>query len=249
MIITVFNGNISTAFAGPDGAICAPATTYAMSATAAVAPSTGLWTQTSGPSGAAISNTSSPTTQITNLTSGVYVFRWTIQNGPCGNTVFDEMTLNVFNASSQTANAGPDQSLCSTNPSTTLAANNVTFPGTGQWTVVQGTATFANASSPSTTVSGLSIGTNVLQWTINNGPCAPSTTSDQVTILVYNNAQAPANAGPDFTACTSQGSITLTGTSFTFPATGTWALVSGSATITIFFLSELKFNITYVTIG
>ena len=250
MIITVFNGNISTAFAGPDGAICAPATTYTMSATAAVAPSTGLWTQTSGPSGAAISNTSSPTTQITNLTSGVYVFRWTIQNGPCGNTVFDEMTLNVFNASSQTANAGPDQSLCFTGivgVSATMAANTVTAPSTGTWTLVTGGGTIVTPNSPTTTISNLPVGINIFRWTVNNGVCGSS--NDLVAIFVFSSSQASANAGPDQTICSSTTTVNMAGNNVTSPATGVWTQVNGPSTLTFASASSANTSVTGMVAG
>ena len=63
-------------------------------------PSTGagVWTKISAPVGAAsdeglISSLNSATTNITNLkTSGAFVYRWTITNGPCSS--FDEITIN-----------------------------------------------------------------------------------------------------------------------------------------------------------
>ena len=233
MTIFVFDENQPSANAGPDQNLCftgiAPVNTV-MSASSVVAPGTGQWTIIQG-SGTIVS-ASSPTTAINNLGVGQNIFRWTVNNGPCANGVtFDEVSIFVFSGAQAAANAGPDQELCSTNPSTTLAANSVIFPGTGSWSIVQGTAVFASATNPTTAVSGLSIGTNILRWTINNGPCNPSSTFDDVTIVVFNNAQLPANAGADFSACTSQGPLTLTGTPFTFPATGQWALVSGSGTI------------------
>lgn len=234
MTIFVFDENQQNANAGPDQSLCysglAPVNTT-MAASSVVFPGSGQWTIVQG--SGTIQSANSPTTQITNLGVGENIFQWTVNNGPCANgTTSDLVSIFVYSGQQAAANAGPDQQLCSTNPNTTLAGNSVIFPGTGQWTIVQGTAVFANAANPTTTVSGLSIGTNILRWTINNGPCAPSTTFDDVAITVFDNAQQPANAGPDFDACTSQGSVTLTGTAFTFPATGQWVLVSGTGTIT-----------------
>jgi hypothetical protein len=76
-----------------------------------------------------------------------------------------------------TSNAGPDQNVCGS--SATLAANTPTV-GTGTWSVVSGSGSFANSNDPNTTVSGLSVGANVLRWTITSGGCAPS--FDDVTI-------------------------------------------------------------------
>jgi len=60
-----------------------------------------------------------------------------------------------------------------TTTTATLAANTPTT-GTGSWSVVSGTATFANSASATTSASGLSKGANVLQWTISNGTCPAS---------------------------------------------------------------------------
>ncbi len=79
------------------------------------------------------------------------------------------------------SDAGADQELCDTD-NTTLSANTPTV-GTGLWTVISGTAVFADATNPTTPVTGLSTGANVLRWTISNGSCTPSTS--EVTITVY----------------------------------------------------------------
>lgn len=68
------------------------------------------------------------------------------------------------------ANAGPNQNICGN--STTLAANTPTY-GSGQWTVVNGSASFGNASSPTSTVT-VSGASATLRWTITNGPCNSS---------------------------------------------------------------------------
>jgi len=68
---------------------------------------------------------------------------------------------------------------------TTTAANlsaNTPTTGIGAWSVLSGTGTFANAASATSSVSGLSAGANVFQWTISNGTCPAS--SDTVTINV-----------------------------------------------------------------
>ncbi|HNY63124.1 MAG TPA: HYR domain-containing protein [Bacteroidales bacterium] len=85
-----------------------------------------------------------------------------------------------------TADAGTDQSLHGVS-STTLAANNPA-PATGIWTLVSGpnNPVIANPTQYNTTISGLIEGEYVLQWTISNDPCAPS--SDLMTIVVANSA-------------------------------------------------------------
>lgn len=60
------------------------------------------------------------------------------------------------------ANAGPDQTVCGT---ATLAAS-----GTGSWSVVSGSGTFANPNSPTTTVSALAA-SNTFRWTTSSTAC------------------------------------------------------------------------------
>src|SRR5690606_13059815 len=126
------------------------------------------------------------------------------------------------------ANAGPDQQLCAPTTSTILAGNTAVFPASGQWTVVNGSGTFANAASPTTAVSGLGIGVNTLRWTIDNGPCTPPTTSDEVNITVFDPGSPAANAGPDQQVC--DDNTTLAGNTPIPPAVGQWTVVSGSGT-------------------
>src|SRR5204862_301296 len=95
----------------------------------------------------------------------------------------------------------------------------------GTWTVVTGSGTFANANSPTTSVSGLTVGVNTLRWTIDNAPCTAST--DDVVITVAGGLTA-SDAGVDQTICGT--STTLAGNIAT-SGTGAWTVVSGTATI------------------
>ncbi len=71
-----------------------------------------------------------------------------------------------------TADAGPDQYNCN-NGSFTLAANSPA-PGTGLWTVVSGTANITTPTSPTSSVTGVPVGTSAtLRWTITSDPCSP----------------------------------------------------------------------------
>jgi len=123
------------------------------------------------------------------------------------------------------ADAGSDINLCNTTL-TTLSANTPII-GTGSWSVVSGTATITDPSSPTSGVTGLTIpGTATLRWTISNSPCIPST--DDVVITVYE-LPTPANAGDDQLLC----NVTTTTLSANTPLVGTgiWSVVSGTAVI------------------
>lgn len=108
-----------------------------------------------------------------------YYARWT--SGDCGNTACEQVTVTVDQAPSA-ADAGDDQSKCSTNQ-TQLQAD---FPavGTGQWTVISGSGpgwSFSDINDPHSVFNIVTMGYYVLQWTISNGgSCPPST--DQVAL-------------------------------------------------------------------
>ena len=82
--------------------------------------------------------------------------------------------------------AGPDQALAACATSTSLAANTPSGAGSiGTWTCVSGCSgvTFSNANSPTSTVNGLTPGTNtVLQWTWSGGGAGCISSNDQVTL-------------------------------------------------------------------
>jgi hypothetical protein len=123
--------------------------------------------------------------------------------------------------------AGPDQYLCGTQA--ILGASPLTPGETGAWAVVSGAATFSPANSPSSIVSGLSIGENILQWTvfINGFPAS----SDQVTITVYDPGAPAANAGPDVLTCIDEPTVVLQAAPVVYPILGNWTVTTGSATI------------------
>lgn len=226
VFITVYNSALATANAGPDQSICTPTSSVTMNASAAPAPASGQWTVVSGSGG--FTNSNSATTTVVGIPVGVHVYRWTVNNGPCGSSQ-DDVTVTVYDSSSPSANAGTDQQVCGT--TATLTGSAPIFPSSGTWTVVSGGGTITNANSPFTTVTGMSIGTNVFQWTVNNGACASGVTSDQVTVVAYSSSNPAANAGPDQELCSNSSSTVMAGNAPIAPAVGTWSILLGSGTI------------------
>ena len=226
MRIVVYDGDAPDAATGDDLALCTPVTDVQLEGSAPVFPGSGTWTSTTGT--AVFADASDPNTTVSGLGVGVHTLTWTIDNGACGTTSADQEVA-IYDADAPAANAGPDKELCTPETSTTMAGNAPVFPATGQWTVVAGTGVFADASDPTTTVSGLSIGANTFVWTIDNGPCG--TTQDEVTVFLFDGNQEAANAGPDQQLCTPVTSTTLQANSVTFPATGTWVFASGTGTL------------------
>ncbi len=204
-----------TVYAGPDQTICATSTT--LSGNAPIT-GTGTWTLISG-NGTIVSPTS-PTTNVTGLGGGANIFRWSHPNGTCP-AVYDEVTI-TRDLPPTTANAGPNQSVCS--PTATLAGNTPSV-GTGMWTLISGTGTIISPSSPGSTVTGISVGVSVFRWTTSNGICASSI--DDVTII-RDSVPTVANAGPDQNICASTTSLAGNTPSI---GNGIWTLVSGTGTI------------------
>ncbi len=94
--------------------------------------------------------------------------------------------------------------------------------GTGDWSVIQGTGTFGNASSNTTTVSGLAIGTNKLMWSVSSTSCG--TKHDTLVVIVWP-LPSVANVQDTLLACSSVG-LFVNGNVPQF-GTGTWTNNSG----------------------
>lgn len=80
------------------------------------------------------------------------------------------------------ANAGPDQELTYVF-STVLEATEPDEYSTGTWSVQSGSGTFVSPNDPGTTVKDLSLGENILLWTVSNSVCPP--VSDELLITVH----------------------------------------------------------------
>jgi len=209
--VTITN-NIPNANAGSNQTICSSSGTFAA---VNPTPSTGSWSLVSGTGSITTNNLFN--SGVTGLGSGANTFLWTVNNGICTNT--SQVTIN--NQSPSTANAGGNQTACST--TATLAGNSPSI-GTGNWTLISGSAGISNSGLFNSGLTGIGVGPNVLQWTITNGACSSSA---QVTIT--NNTPTTALAGSNQTICTN--STTLAGNTPT-NGTGVWSVSSGSATIT-----------------
>lgn len=188
------------------------------------------WTKTSG-----IGSITSPTSSSTGLTglSGTSVFRCTVTQDD-GQTAFGEVTITVTATNiSPTANAGTDQTI-------QLPTNSVTLSGTGadtdgtitsySWSKVSGgSATITNASSATTTITGLTQGTYVFQLQVTDNQGA--TGIDQITIIVKPADIPPtANAGSDQTITTRSVYLSGSGTDSDGSITGySWSEVSGGS--------------------
>ncbi len=237
---TVYQPVPSVANAGPDQSFCNGTGTNLAGNAPAVGK--GTWTLVSGPNTPVITTPSSPTSTVTGMIAGVYVFRWTISVGWCASTNDNIQVTNY--ALPTVSNAGPDQSLCNVS-SVTLAGNNPTA-GTGAWSLVSGpnTPTITTPASFNSTVTGMIAGVYTFRWTISNGPCTPSTNDVQITIYAL---PTVSNAGADQNLC----NVTSTTLAGNTPAVGagTWTRISGPNTPTITSPSSATTTLTGMIAG
>lgn len=215
MLLTVSTAP-TTPDAGVDRTVCNVST--ATMAGNTISTGTGTWTQVSGPNTATITSVNSPTSTITNMNTGTYVFRWTASNGACTSLTDDVTIVNL--AAPSTSNAGSDFSACLYTP--LVLAANTPSNGTGLWTQISGTAvSFTDATSPTTSITGALAGSYTFRWTISNGICTAST--DDV-IMTVDQPSTIADAGPDQTP--SGSSVTMAGNAIS-GGSGLWTKISG----------------------
>ena len=111
-------------------------------------------------------------------TEGIYYIK-----GTTGDGFFSIKSVTVTVYSIPVANAGPDQ-LLSNKSETTMDALLANDYETGIWSLISGAAEFVDPSASKTIVNGLSLGKDMLLWTVSNGVCP--TASDTIMINVSN---------------------------------------------------------------
>lgn len=137
------------------------------------------------------------------------------------------LALLVTGGASASDFAGPNQFICGT--ATTMEADPLGAGESGFWTLIQGSANFGNSVSPTSLVTGLSFGENILQWTLVTPNGA---TPDQVSIFCYDSAMPDANAGPDQVVLAPPGTAQMDASPPIAPAVCFWTLIAGQGTIT-----------------
>jgi gliding motility-associated-like protein len=196
--------------AGQNLPICDPEIT--LKGSSLPAGTTGLWSVTSG--FASLVNASLPGTKASNFGYGNNILYWKVTKNGC----ISQDSVIITNYRPTTPDAGPDQALCAGN---SVLSGNLPIHGTGQWSVYSGLATITNPSSPTSTVTSIGKGKNILLWTITNQICSLSDT-----MFITNNA-IDVNAGYDQLLCDNR--TTLDATPPPLGATGLWSVLQGSA--------------------
>jgi gliding motility-associated-like protein len=136
--------------------------------------------------GNSLSSVAGPIQLITDALNNIYqansIVRYyinAISNAGCNGT--DSTDVLIY-ANPTQAIAGSDQILCNVN-SSVLSAN-IPGIGNGKWNFLSGPSVvnFGTATSPFSTISGLTNGTYQLSWSITNGSCNISTDTVQLII-------------------------------------------------------------------
>lgn len=184
-----------TANAGPDRSVTLP--TNSITVTGSASDQDGsivstVWTQQSGPSTGAITNSNTLSPTMSNLIAGTYVYTLAVKDN-AGATATDSVAIKVINVTTTsnippTASAGRDQTI-------TLPKNSVTLNGSGKdsdgsiasysWTQIAGpsTATLLNANTATMSAINLMEGTYTFKLTVKDNVGAATT--DKVCVNVY----------------------------------------------------------------
>ncbi|OFY07208.1 MAG: hypothetical protein A2X05_16830 [Bacteroidetes bacterium GWE2_41_25] len=183
----------------------------------------GQWSVVGGSGSANFVNSTQSNTDVINLDKGINTLRWTITNSGC--VSYDNVV--ITNNMPTTAYAGSDRSVCG--EEIFLNANSAVI-GTSEWSVLSGSATIENINLANTKVSNLSIGRNVLRWTITNQNCI---SFDEV--IINNDQPSNIEAGPSQYICADTAQLYATAPVSGY---GRWSILAGSAT----FEDNTRFN-------
>ena len=175
------------AYAGIDTLLC-DGDPVVLNATLPIS-GTGSWSQTAVQESflVNIDNPSNPGTTVSGVgvrPGNTYVFTWTVES-ECGSDE-DKVFITI---SDNDPNAGIDQIACNDDGEAQLIALTPAEGSAGQWSSVGNTLIFTNRDSAETMVSNLSIGDNIVLWTLDEGFCGASSV-DTVIINYQNNPVA-----------------------------------------------------------
>lgn len=198
------------------------------------------WRKTSGGSATA-SGTATATLKLSNLVAGTYTYQLTVTDN-IGYTATDDVKIVVSPAGSNqlpTVNAGADRTINLPTSTATITATASDPDGSIAsylWEKVSGpSATMANTSTASLSLSALTAGVYTFRITVTDNVGGKSSDDVKVTVIAAN--QAPvANAGPDITLTLPTNSTNING-SATDPdgsiTSYAWTRVSGPNTPTM----------------
>ena len=155
-----------------------------------------------------------PDPDINSVAMGENVFTYTVTHNAC------EVTSRVTIHNNQVhVDAGPNRVICSEEFS--LQGSAPPAGTSGLWTVVDGSASFSDATHFNTEISGLSHGDNRLRWTITKVGCK---SSDEV--IITSHRPEPVDAGNSISTCTGEAFLSASAPD---QGQGEWQVISGTA--------------------
>ena len=196
------------------------------------------WQYISGPTTPVFTDAHNPTTTVTNLTPGVYLFEWhETDNMYCGSGIVDDVEITVVGNYS----SGPDQALCSA-LTANMAASDI-VGGTGIWTQESGAPTSINDITLfKTNITGLTTGVYKYRWTWTSPGCSSFdemiiNVEETPTVSLISSASSICSGSMSILSPSGASSYTLTpgdliGNSFsvTPTSTTTYSLIGASTT-------------------
>lgn len=199
----------------------------------------GTWSFVSGPSTPTIADPNSNNTQVSDLTEGVYTFRWSV-NGPCV-TGEDTMTITVAEATQDITTASIQDDnvrFCDASITTVTLVGSVPLftDETATWTQVGGPVAGVNILTPNsstTQITGLD-GSSTYQfaYTIENGSTLCSDVATATVQYSTNPVSITANGGSDIVA-----TCGVTSVDIPFVTTGngsnTYSIINGPSGSTL----------------
>ncbi|MDP3667261.1 MAG: PKD-like domain-containing protein, partial [Sediminibacterium sp.] len=241
--ITVIQA-VTTANAGSDQTLCY--TTSASLAANTPASGTGTWTALTGnPSTVTFTNTADPATTINGLTTGTYLFVWTISNSACADSK-DTVQITV-NPQTVPGSIAASATVCATSNNGTLTLSGYTGSIISWESSIDNGTTWINIANTGNalTYNNLNASTQYRAY-VQSGVCPPLYSS--IATITVIQAVTTANAGSDQTLCYTTSASLAANTPVS--GTGTWtALTGNSSTVTFTNAADPATTINGLTTG
>ncbi|WP_212003790.1 hypothetical protein [Chitinophaga sp. HK235] len=185
----------------------------------------GTWSVLSGPTVPVFSNIHDHKATVSNLTTGTYKLRWTVQ-GPCANGTAD-VTLTVpVGTQSVTVARDAEATYCDGRTSTIITGLTPAYAGeTITWTNVSGAGTIVSPNSPSTEVKNLNGQNSAFRYTISN----PNTGCNTSGVYTVKYTVPPTITAPSPVVAPCNASFVTVNYSYTGGDKTQWSLISAPA--------------------
>jgi PKD repeat protein len=243
-IITV-KEQVSNADAGGDKDLCNVSTTT-LTANTPAAGETGTWTQIDGPNTAIMSSTTDPALTISGLSSGLYRFTWSVENGACP-VKTSTVAISISASASGGSTLGGKTFCKGTDDDFVTLSGYFGIINKWQSSIDGGTTwTDINTTQPSLRYTGLPQ-TTMFRAMITNGYCTVPVFSLPATIVIKDPI-TNADAGNNQDLCNSS-ATTLQANAAGTGETGTWSQISGPNTAGISNVNNPQLQLTGLVQG